>query len=345
VIECLRARGHEVALAVGVVERGVEPPCPVHVVEGLDARERRAADVDRVSRAQRPDLVHLHTVMNPAVLEWAAGRPALLTVQDHRYFCPGRGKWTAAGQVCRDAMGPGACAACFDDPAYFDDVYALTAERLGAARALPLVVLSQYMRGELIAAGVPADRVTVVPPFVHALDETAVPNGPPCVLFAGRLVAGKGVREAVEAWRASGVALPLVFAGTGPLREELVRAGFEVLGWQPHHALAALYRRARAVVLPSRWQEPFGIVGLESLAMGTPVAAWRSGGVEEWHPGGETLAEWGDVAGLARAIRAAADGPRARPAPGFEPGGLMRRLLARYERTVRGEVEHRQHDA
>ena len=36
--------------------------------------------------------------------------------------------------------------------------------------------------------------------------------------------------------------------------------------------------------MPSRWQEPFGIVGLEALTLGTAVAAWDSGGVREWHP-------------------------------------------------------------
>jgi glycosyltransferase involved in cell wall biosynthesis len=142
------------------------------------------------------------------------------------------------------------------------------------------------------------------------------------------------VRDAVEAWRLSGVRLPLVFAGTGPLRDTLEREGFEVLGWVPHGRLGSVYRRARALMLPSRWQEPFGIVGLEALAMGVPVAAWRSGGVAEWHPGGELLADWGDVAGLARALRAAVEAPRPAPAAGFEPEGLMARLIAVYEEAA-----------
>ena len=159
----------------------------------------------------------------------------------------------------------------------------------------------------------PAGRVAVIPPFVHGLDARAAPDGPPCVLFAGRLTAGKGAREAVEAWRTSGVDLPLVVAGTGPLRAEVEAAGADVLGWVPHARLSPVYRRARALVMPSRWQEPFGIVGLEALAMGTPVATWHSGGVAEWHPGGGLRVAWGDVPGLARALRAAVAGPRAVP--------------------------------
>ena len=49
--------------------------------------------------AQRGDVVHVHNVTNPAVLEWAASPPdAVLTVQDHRFFCPSRGKWTLGGR-------------------------------------------------------------------------------------------------------------------------------------------------------------------------------------------------------------------------------------------------------
>ena len=41
-------------------------------------------------RSFRPDVVHVHTVVNPEALEWAAARGAVATVQDHRPFCPSR---------------------------------------------------------------------------------------------------------------------------------------------------------------------------------------------------------------------------------------------------------------
>ncbi|MBW2458142.1 MAG: glycosyltransferase, partial [Deltaproteobacteria bacterium] len=160
--------------------------------------------------------------------------------------------------------------------------------------------------------------------------EDSEPDGPEGVLFAGRLVMAKGVGDAVRAWQASGVTLPLIIAGTGPNRSEIEGIdGVEVLGWVAHERLGGLLKRAAALVLPSRWQEPFGIIGLEALSLGTPVAAWRSGGVAEWHPGGELLVDWGDVGALAEAIRRAV-GQRATPAPGFERRELMDRLVARY---------------
>ena len=112
-------------------------------------------------------------------------------------------------------------------------------------------------------------------------------------------------------------------AGTGPLRDRVQAAGTDVLGWVPHGRLPALYRRARALLMPSRWQEPFGIAGLEALSFGVPVVGWDSGGVREWHPG--PLVPWGDVDGLARALRRAVQ-TRMAPARGFGRQRLMGRL-------------------
>ena len=323
--------GHEQHLAVGRVDGAVRPPCPVTVVPRLDARLRAAADLDPLLARLRPDLVHVHNVVNPAALEWAVGVDAVVTVQDHRFFCPGRGKWTSDGRVCGDAMGREVCAGCFDDPAYFENTLELTTRRLESVRRLRVTVLSSYMKRELTQVGVHADQVTVVPPIAYDLDLDARADGPPCVLFAGRVVEAKGIRDAIDAWRRSGSGLPFVVAGTGPLRREIEAEGVEVLGWLDRRRLSAAYRRAAVVVMPSRWQEPFGIVGLEALTLGTPVAAWDGGGVREWHPGGELLVPWGDVDGLAGALRAGpahgADAPG-----GFEPDVLVRRLEAVYGR-------------
>ncbi len=334
---------HEQTLVVGelgAAEVASRLPCRVVVRPGLESRTAAPVELDDLAASLAPDVVHLHNPMNPVVLEWAASRPgSLLTVQDHRYFCPTRGKWTLAGEVCRRPMSRELCASCFEDQAYFGEVLGLTERRLAAVRRLPVSVLSRYMREEFVAAGVPAASVHIVPPFVHGLDPDAAADGPPCVLFVGRLAEAKGVREAVKAWRRSGVELPLVLAGTGPLRAELEAeaaeqkgsAALEVLGWVERERLSALYRRARVLVLPSRWQEPFGIVGIEALSFGVPVVAWESGGVGEWHPG-PGLVRWGDTSALARAL-AKAVGKRLLLLPRFDRDEAIGRLTALYARV------------
>jgi glycosyltransferase involved in cell wall biosynthesis len=332
------ARHHDLRLVVGRDEGGPRPPCPLDVRPGLDGRAAESVPLDAIVAPFRPDVVHVHNVVNPAVLDWAASRPgALLTVQDHRFFCPGRGKLTLSGESCRRPLAREACAACFSDSGYFADVHALTERRLAAARRMTITVLSRYMREELVAAGVAPARVFVVPPFVEKGQTPPAAAGGPCVLFVGRLVDAKGVREAVAAWRLSRVELPLVFAGTGPLREELealAAAGenLEVLGWVDRSRLPGVYARARAVVMPSRWQEPFGIAGIEALAHGVPVVAWESGGVAEWHPG-PGLVPWGDVPALAEALHRAV-ARRVTLPPRFERDEAVGRLTSLYARVA-----------
>jgi glycosyltransferase involved in cell wall biosynthesis len=334
---------HEQRLAVGEVEADVHACCPVVVRPGLESRTAQAVALDDLVADFRPDVIHVHNVVNPEALEWASARGhALVTVQDHRFFCPTRGKWTAAGEVCRKAMSRDACAACFEDQPYFEEVLALTERRLEAVRRLRVSVLSRYMREELVAAGAVAESIYVIPPFVHDLDGEAAADGPPCVLFVGRLAETKGVREAIRAWRRSGVELPLVLAGSGPLRAELEAYSkdasgppLEVLGWVDRTRLASLYQRARALLMPSRWQEPFGIAGIEALSFGVPVVAWESGGVGEWHPG-PGLVRWGDVAGLARALARAVERPLLL-LPRFDRDESIGRLTAVYSRVGNGD--------
>lgn len=326
------AAGHHVELAVERVDPEAPALGPLHRVKGLASPRAQRVDLGPVL-GTAPDVVHVHNVMNPIALSQLAAAGAVMTVQDHRAFCPGSGKLTAAGHPCTEPFGRETCRGCFEDPAsadYFVDVLQRTAARLDRLKAMrQVIVLSDYMKRELADAGVSARRITVVPPFAWGLDPNAEPDGPPCVLFVGRLVAAKGVWDVLEAWRRAGTDLPLVFGGTGRLRTALEEAGAEVTGWLDRAALSRLYRRARALVMPSRWQEPFGIVGLEALTMGVPVVAWTSGGVDEWYPG--PAIRWGDVEGLTSVLVATLNGRSAAPWPtAHQPEALMRRLREVY---------------
>jgi glycosyltransferase involved in cell wall biosynthesis len=328
----LRELGREgdTHLAVGRNEVPTDDSWHVTIVPGMDAGSAAAIDtLDALAHRLSPDVIHLHNCMDPGVLRWGAARGAILTVQDHRVFCPGRGKLTLDGRACREPMAPSTCASCFEDHEYFERMLDVTRRRLDALGGMgAVIVLSRYMRDELVAVGVDAARIAVIPPFVHGLDTTATPDGPPCVLFVGRLVAAKGVFDVVEAHRQSGVGLPLVFAGTGSQRAGLETAGCDVLGWVPHDRLASVYKRARVLVMPSRWQEPLGIVGLEALTMGLPVVAWDSGGVREWLA---DVTPWGDIGALARALRATLEiGSHGRLPDGFDRATLMTRLRDLY---------------
>jgi glycosyltransferase involved in cell wall biosynthesis len=321
---------HDVHAWAGRIE--TSPGVPAEVVATLGSRtEQSLEDLAARVSALRPDVVHLHNVMNPAVLRWAADRGAVATVQDHRAFCPGQGKWTLAGERCSEPMSSALCRGCFEDDRYFGEMVALThARREALAQLRGVVVLSRYMADELTAVGIEARRIHVVPPFVVGLPAgTSSAEERTCGVVVGRLVRAKGLDDVLRAWELAGLGLPLLFVGTGTERARLEAAGHAVTGWLDRPSLFATLRRAQVLVMAPRWQEPFGIAGLEALAAGVPVAAWDSGGIREWHPGGPGLAPYGDVAALARAIRSVVGGAAVLPA-GFEAGLLMARLEGVY---------------
>ena len=68
--------------------------------------------------------------------------------------------------------------------------------------------------------------------------------------------------------------------------------------------LGDYYARAKLVAVPSRWPEPFGMIGLEAMHYGRPVVAFRVGGIPDWLEDGATglLVPEQDVRAFAAAL-------------------------------------------
>ena len=355
----------ETLLAVGYEDGALPAPERARIgravrLKGLDGRglgRRAAGAAERLRRLIddfAPHVVHANDVTDPDLLEVVAacGR-GMQTVQDHRFFCPGRGKVDAADRPCHDPMGE-SCLRCFEDAAYGERVIDLTRQRLAPLHRMKrITVLSRYMARELAAVGVPPERIARIPPFVDGLAIEPTPlagaGHGEFHLMAGRLTSHKGVEVALAAARALRTDLPLVVAGDGPLAGTVAAAAlrpgarlrFE--GWADRRTLAELLQRARSLWLPGLWAEPFGIAGLEAMAAGVPVISSGGGGVSDWLADGETglLVEHGSAAALARAADRLAAQPelaerlgrngRRRAARCFVPDEIMGQLLAVYE--------------
>ena len=133
--------------------------------------------------------------------------------------------------------------------------------------------------------------------------------------FAGRLTAQKDLGRALDAMRELTDAR-LLIAGDGPERAALEAAAgdrVEFLGPLPRAQVLGLLHAADASILTSAWENfPHGVV--ESLAVGTPVIATRTGGVAEVVHDGENglLVEPGDTAAFTAAVRRYLDDPELR---------------------------------
>jgi glycosyltransferase involved in cell wall biosynthesis len=135
------------------------------------------------------------------------------------------------------------------------------------------------------------------------------------LVFLGRLVSDKGcdlLIQSLARLRDAELVLPLTIIGTGSEEEalkklvaaekldDLVRFAGALKG----EALARELNRHQVLVVPSRWEEPFGIVALEGIACGCLVVGSKGGGLPDAiGPCGVTFRN-GDVVDLARAIRA-----------------------------------------
>ncbi len=150
---------------------------------------------------------------------------------------------------------------------------------------------------------------------VDAIDSPPLPEGAPRLLCIGRLVDFKGFDVALDALalaRRSVPAAHLTFAGDGPERDALERQakrlGLEdavtFTGLVSHEDVFGLIGESTAVLMPSRFREPFGMVAIEAAAMGRPIIASRVGGLPEVVIDGETgfLVEKDDPTALAQRL-------------------------------------------
>jgi glycosyltransferase involved in cell wall biosynthesis len=130
------------------------------------------------------------------------------------------------------------------------------------------------------------------------------------LLFIGRLVSDKGadiLLDALALLAARGLSPRLSVVGDGPeraaLAEQAARLALaervDFLGTRTGDELVRILNEHRILVVPSRYNEPFGIVALEGIACGCTVVGSAGGGLKEAiGPCGFTFRN-GDTAGLA----------------------------------------------
>lgn len=323
-----------------------------------DIPERAIAFLDSHS----PDVVHVHNTfpvlsgaLHHTLAEW--GVPVVQTLHNYRLVCA-NAALLRNGVTCTQCIPQGPWHAvrhgCYRGSRIQTAVWAEMTTHHRKLRTWEdcvdlFTTPSGFARRLLVDAGLPAERVRVVPNPV--LDPGApAPPGEGAV-YVGRLSPEKGVDRLLDAWRTL-PGLRLRIAGTGP-EEARLRAlaadlpQVEFLGHVSHDGALTAMAESAFVVAPSLWYETFGMVVLEAMACGRPVVVPSGGALAELVDPGRTGLHYesGSVESLAEACAmlagdaslAAAQGDEARSSyeDDFAPDRVVERLEALYRTVAR----------
>ena len=285
-VDVYAARGSEIE-GVRVIDTGIDPASLIGSLyrAGASTSSDNAAAVAAFSRVITAvahvsyDVVHNHA-FDPPAIKLAAGLEAPVM---HTLHLPPEPSVAMALEVASHSTNPPT----------------IVAVSRAQARAWSGIAPADAV----IPNGVPTKRI----PWSVAAGAGAV--------FAGRFSPEKGAAEAIAIASTAGMAIDLY--GDAYDRDYAERHVYPMRG-QPgvtiHPAIerAQLWEamaRAAVVLCPAGWDEPFGLVAAEAQACGTPVVAFRRGGLEEVVVDGVTgiLVDPGDSAAAASALDRVAD--------------------------------------
>ena len=288
------------------------------------------------------DEVVVHKCSDVKTLEAFPPEKTVYYVHDHAPICPRTYAYTPLKHNCSRPGGVWPCIFCAplcrSWKAALGRVFSQRRRIAAMARFRKVVVISEFMKSRLVANGIDAAKIEVRPPEVnkllsplgdsefrrsgetHELSPRLLNSQTPSsesnqisvekidLLYVGQLIRGKGVHLLLEAMSRMKTKRTLDIVGTGNMEEELKsiaarlgladRVRFNGFQNDPQEWM----RRAACVVVTSFWQEPYGLVAAEAVALGRPVVAFAVGGLPEACGGKATLVPPGDVAALAAAL-------------------------------------------
>lgn len=372
----LRARGFAVTLLTG--DSGVNPAL---AAQGIDVvglgRQRLTASAkirafasglynpaarrmvkDWIARNDTPGTVyHLHgwsQILSPSI--FAALRPVLsrTVLHAHDFFlvCPnGSYAFLQTGKVCPLVpLSLGCVSSNCDRRNYGHKLWRVARQEVlrrlcDPGRAPSVLAIHEAMRPFLMRGGIPSQAIEALPNPVRPYSATRIEaEANREFLFIGRLEATKGPDLAAAAARLAGV--PMRFIGTGVMADRL-KAEYPELtfsGHMPPEEIGKLAANARALVMPSRYPEPYGLVAAEALWSGLPVLAADTAflAADIVAAGAGYAIDPRDAAGFGAKLRAIADddaSTRAMSIAAFEhtatiglhPDAWIDRLVAAYQ--------------
>jgi glycosyltransferase involved in cell wall biosynthesis len=233
------------------------------------------------------DVVHFHNISlmgGPAVLGMSQAPVTLYSLHEHWLLCPTHVFWKNKSYAC-DRPQCVRCSVRSGIPPQLWRYSKLVSRSLDHVDSM--LAPSSYTAEKHREAG-HGSKIHVLPLFSSLdpgrPDAFRAPRNP-AFLYVGRVTASKGILPMLRVF--SGLPeIGLQVVGDGDLLDEARRdfAGFRNIGFTgalPQHELAAMFRDATALILPSLAPESFGLTIVEAFASATPAIVRNAGGSRE----------------------------------------------------------------
>ncbi len=254
-------------------------------------------------------LLHIHL---PEILEEITGEcPVIYTIHGPGTFCPSLTQYLTARKSCCDRKMSylkctwghlvDNCGSRRPENVVRDLKRAFWEKNLINKLRIPLIAASKYMHGQLIKNGFSADRITTlyfgIPiPKTDTEPLTRDTHRQQRILFAGRITPVKGLNWLLETLTQTDRCIQLDIAGDDYDRSKMEKLSKQLglsdrvtwHGWCNPEQLDELYQQCFALIFPSVWPEPAGMVTLEAYAHHRPVVASSVGGIPEHISNGQT---------------------------------------------------------
>jgi glycosyltransferase involved in cell wall biosynthesis len=241
--------------------------------------------VKQVIKTEAPHVVVCHNLAGWSVSVWdeisAAGLPIVQVLHDMYLLCPSSSMFKHGGS-CQQQ-----CGRCQSFRKNHDTRSAQVSTVVGVSRFMLDTLQKQgYFsgaRGYVVHNASPYDAVPGSPDKHRQVDPT-LKTRPLRFGYMGTLSEQKGVRWLIEQFQRLPFNATLQIAGRGQKTEEATlkalvsSANISFVGYQKPEAF---YSQIDVAVVPSIWNEPFGMVAVEACAHSVPVIASRMGGLPE----------------------------------------------------------------
>ncbi len=316
--EQLALRGHDIGILHGPTTGKNEEGWRQVFAHPFPLEGDTAASTRQALATFKPDVIYVHKMADLKVIQTLvdSGVPLVRMVHDHDIYCMRSYKYDyftrkictrAASLYC--AIGCGACVvknAGGGFPLKYVSYREKKREIALNRRFDRMVVVTQYMRDELLNNGFDANRIKIHAPVPRMGDPDLRSSFSDrnLILYAGQIIRGKGVDVLLESLAQVKSRYECIILGDGNHRaycEKLSqRLGLtdrvHFKGFVPQEELKAYYRDCSVVALSSVWPEPIATIGLEVMRYALPVVAFDAGGIKDWLISGHNghLVPWMD---------------------------------------------------